>query len=185
MVAEAIPRLVVSATSPLFLTTLGLTLVLVWMVMRLRSRMVWLAMSAIMVMTLTSFRPVGGSYRSPRVDDAVAREYERPEQVEVTDPSPPTPANAPYVFRVPTRPHEPMRDMDGITIDEDELRAAIEDLRQRIEAELRRRAERENHYRYQYHYQTRSVHWMRRLPPSLQEMVMVGAQTVAAWDRNP
>ena len=150
-VVEAIPRLAVTVTSPLFLTTLGLTLVLVWMVMRLRSRMVWLVLSAIMVMTLTSFRPVQGSYRSPRVDATPAREYEPPEQVEISN--------------------------------DDELRAAVEDLRQRIEAELRRRANRE--YHYQYHYQMRSAHWMRRLPPSLQEMVMVGAQTVAAWDRKP
>ena len=76
-----------------------------------------------------------------------------------------------------------MRDMDGITIDEDEFRAAVEDLRQRIESELRRRAERQ--YRYEYNHNMRSARWMRRLPPSLQEMVMVGAQTVAAWDRKP
>ena len=150
-VVEAIPRLADTVTSPLFLTTVGLTLVLVWMVVRLRSRMVWLVLSAIMVMTLTSFRPVRGSYRSPKVEDAPARQYERPPQIEIND--------------------------------EDELRAAVEDLRQRIEAELRRRAERQ--YRYDYHHNMRSARWMRRLPPSLQDMVMVGAKTVAAWDRNP
>jgi hypothetical protein len=76
-----------------------------------------------------------------------------------------------------------MRDMGGVTIDEEEFRAAVEDLRQRIEAELRRRAERQ--YRYEYNHNMRSAHWMRRLPRPLQQMVMAGAQTVAAWDRNP
>lgn len=184
-VAEAIPRLAVTVTSPLFLTTVGLTLVMALLIVRLRTRMVWLVLSAIMVMTLTSFRPVRGAYKSPSVDDTVAREYEPPQQVEVSEPSPPTPASAPFVFRIPTRPHAPSGDMGEITIDQEEFRAAVEELRQRIEAELRHRAEREYHYQYQYHYRMRSARWMRRLPPSLQEWVAVGQQTVAAWDRNP
>jgi len=108
-VAEAIPRLAVTMSSPLFLTTLGLTLVLVWMTMRLRSRMIGLVLAAMLVMTLTSFRPV-----------------QIPEQSDV--------------LRIPTRPHAPMPDIGEFRMDEEELRAAVEELRDRIETELLRRA---------------------------------------------
>jgi hypothetical protein len=139
-VAAAIPRITATIGSPLFLTTLGLTLVLVWMTLRLRSRMIGLVLSAMLMMTLTSFRPVGTPPRVPSVGDTVVRESEPPEWFQQREFAPPTPQPAPYIVRVPRRPDVLRPDVDRMRDDEEELRAAIEELRDRIEAELRRRA---------------------------------------------
>ena len=153
-VAAAIPRITATIGSPLFLTTLGLTLVLVWMTLRLRSRMIGLVLSAMLMMTLTSFRPVGTPPRVQSVGDTVVRESE------------------------PRRPDVLRPDVGRMRDDEEELRAAIEELRDRIEAELRHRARHKS-------YGNRSARrWIRRLPPSLQEWAVAGQQTIAAWDRD-
>ena len=179
-VAAAIPRLTATITSPLFLTTLGLTVVLVWMAVRLKSRMVGLALSALLVMTLTSFRPVRIPDQSQSVDDTVVQESEPSERWDRRDYSAPAPEPTPYILRIPTRPHAPMPDMGEITMDEEELRAAIEELREHIEAELRRRA-RDPHQ----HYEFRSTRWIRRLPQPVREWAAAGKQTVVAWARDP
>jgi len=179
-VAAAIPRLTATITSPLFLTTLGLTLVLVWMALRLRSRMLGLVLSAMLVMTLTSFRPLRIPDQSQRVDDAGARETEPSERWGRPDYSQPAPEPTPYVLRIPTRPHAPMPDLGEIKMDEEELRAAVEELRERIETELRRRA-RDPHQ----HYEFRSTRWLRRLPQPVREWAAAGQQTIVAWARDP
>ena len=179
-VAEAIPQLAVTMSSPLFLTTLALTLVLVWMAMRLRSRMLGLVLSAMLVMTLTSFRPVRISDQSQPVGDADVRETAPSERWDRHDYSPPVPEPAPYVLRIPTRPHEAMPDMGEISMDEEELREAIEELSDRIETELRRRA-RDPHQ----HYEFRSTRWIHKLPAPVREWARTGQQTIVAWARDP
>jgi hypothetical protein len=179
-VAEAIPRLADTVSSPLFLTTLALTLVLVWMTMRLRSRMLGLVLSAVLVMTLTSFRPVRIPEQLENHDDAGVHEEQRDEQLERPDYSPRAPDRTPYVLRIPTRPHAPMPDMGEFSMDEEELRAAVEELRDRIEAELRRRA-REPHRSYDI----RSTRWIRKLPAPMREWAYAGRESVVAWAREP
>ena len=188
-VAAAIPRLVDTVSSPLFLTTVGLTLILVWMAFRMRSRMIGLVLSAMLVMTLTSFRPARDSDPAQIAETARARQSEYSDRFERTQyaPStrferpeyaPPTPQPGPFTIRMPRRP-EPLRpDVDRIMQDEEQLRAAIEELTARIEGELRRRA---RHQSYDYRSARR---WIRRLPPSLQEWAVAGQQTIAAWDRD-
>lgn len=190
-VAAAIPRLADTVTSPLFLTTVGLTLILVWMAVRMRSKMVGLVLSAMLVMTLTSFRPVRDSDPAQIADTAPARqseysdrfespEYAPPTRFERPQYAPPTPEPAPFTIRLPRRP-EPLRpDVDRIMQDEEELRAAIEQLRDRIEAELRRRA-RDPHRRYEF----RSTRWIRKLPKPVREWAHAGQQTIVAWARDP
>jgi hypothetical protein len=180
-VAEAIPRLAVTMSSPLFLTTLGLTLVLVLMAMRLRSRMLGLVLSALLVMTLTSFSPVRIPDQSENNDDAGVQENQRTERWERPDYSTPAPDPTPYVLRIPTRPHDPMPDLGEIRMDEEELRAAIEELRDRIESELRRRARDQRYHHYEY----RSTRWLRKLPRPVREWAQAGQQTIVAWARDP
>lgn len=177
-VATAIPRLTASLSDPLFLVTLTATLVLLWLAVRMRSQLRPVLLSAMLLITLTSFRPVQRPDEVPVVDDQmIARGYERARRFERRQPPlPPTPEPTPFVYRVPARP-DLRQDFERIWQDE-ELQAAIEELRLRIEAELRRRGERRYH-------DMRSARWIRRLPPSLREWVVVGQQTVAAWDRNP
>lgn len=179
-VVAAVPRIVETLSSPLFLTTLGLTLVLVWMAARLRSRMVGLALSAMLVMTLTSFRPSWIPDQSQPVVDTDSRETESSDRWERNDYSTPPPDPAPYVLRIPTRPHAPMPDIGEIRMDQEELRAAIEELRHHIEAELRRRA-RDQHHHYEY----RSTRWIRKLPRPVREWAHAGQQTIVAWARDP
>lgn len=177
-VAAAIPRLVDTVSSPLFLTTVGLTLILVWMAVRMRSRMIGLVLSAMLVMTLTSFRPARDSDPAQIAETAPARQSEYSDRFERPEYAPPTPEPGPFRIRMPRRP-EPLRpDVDRIMQDEEQLRAAIEELTARIEAELRRRA---RHQSYDYRSARR---WIRRLPPSLQEWAVAGQQTIAAWDRD-
>jgi hypothetical protein len=188
-VAAAIPRLTATLSDPLFVATLVGTLLLMWMVVRMRSRLRPVLLAAMLLMTLTSFRPTRVSVEAPISDDDFiaqgyerARRYERPETRERPERRErrevaPRPDQTPFVFRMPTRPEKLRPNRDRIRQDEEELRAAIEELRQRIEAELRRRGE----HRY---YQIRSARWVRRLPPALQEWVVVGQQVASAWERD-
>ena len=179
-VAAAIPRITATIGSPLFLTTLGLTLVLVWMALRLRSRMLGLVLSAMLVMTLTSFRPVANPEQTPSVDDAVARDSEPSERFDRPKFESRMPEPAPYTFRVPRQPDVLRPDVERIRRDEEELREAIEELRERIEAELRRGA-RDPHQHYEY----RSTRWIRKLPQPIREWAHAGRQTIVAWARDP
>jgi hypothetical protein len=182
-VASAIPRLTTSLSDPLFVAMLAGTLVLVWFAVRMRSRVAPVLLSAMMLMTLTSFRPVGNSVEAPIArDDMIAEGYERARRFERREVAPQpirerpsTPS--PFSFRVPPRPERLRPNIDRIRQDEEELRAAIEELRYRIEAELRRRGE----HRY---YQTRAARWIRRLPPELREWVVESQRAVASLDRD-
>jgi len=176
-VAALIPRLTTSLSDPLLLATLAGTLVLLWLAMRMRSRLGPALLSAMLLMTLTSFRPVQSPEAPQIVDDAVAEDYERPTRFERRHVAPPIPEPPSFSFRVPRHPERLTPNFERIMRDEEELRAAIEELRRHIEAELRRRGE------HRYH-DVRSARWIRRLPPSLQEWAVVGQQTIAAWDRD-
>jgi hypothetical protein len=184
-VAAAVPRIAKTVSSPQFLTMVALTLVLVWMVVRLKSRVLGLALSAVLVMTLTSFRPVQipdqprDLEARPVTSSESSHRWERPEY----SPPPPPSDPAPYVFTVPTRPHEAMPDMGEIRIDEEELRAAVEELRSRIEEELRRRGDHRDHGDGR-RYTLRAARWIHGLGPSVQELVVVGQQALAEWDRG-
>src|SRR5688500_7591281 len=82
-VAAAIPRLTASLSDPLFLATLAGTLVLMWLVVRMRSRLRPVLLAAMLLMTLTSFRPTRVSVEAPIVnDDFIAQGYERARRFE-------------------------------------------------------------------------------------------------------
>ena len=176
-VAAAIPRLADTVTSPLFLTSVGLTLILVWMTVRMRSRMLGLVLSAMLVMALTSFRPVRDSDPAQIADTAPARQSRYSDRFERHEYARPIPDPAPFTILVPRRPERLRPDVDQIRMDEQELRAAIDELKGRIEAELRRRA-RDTH---RQHYEYRSTAWIRRLPRPVRDWARAGRQTVVAW----
>jgi hypothetical protein len=147
------------------------TLVLVWLAMRARSRLVPVLLSAMLMMTLTSFRPVqiadeeGSPDEVQVVDEEVDEDDERTERFERREVAPPVPEPPEFDLQIPTPPEVPTPDV-GRIMQEEELREAIEELRLRIEEELRRRGE-------QPHYQTRSARWIRGRAPSVQEWVVV------------
>ena len=134
-VATAIPRLTTSLSDPLFVVMLAGTLVLVWMAIRMRSRLAPVLLSAMMLVTLTSFRPARMPSQAPIAEDRIAAGYERARrherrEAEPRAPEPPpvvrrAPESPPFSFRVPPR-HDRLRpDFDKISRDEEELRAAI------------------------------------------------------------
>jgi hypothetical protein len=153
-VAELIPRLAVPLSSPLFATTLAGTLVFVWLAMRARTRLAPVLLSAMLTMTLTSFRPAGipdeagSSGETQVVDEEVDEDDECPERFERREAPPPIPEPPSFEIQIPEPPGNLKREIEGIMQDE-ELREAIEELRERIEEELRRReghSHDENHF---------------------------------------
>jgi hypothetical protein len=186
-VATAIPRLTSSFSDPIFVVTLAATFALMWLAFQMRSRLRPVLLFGIMMLTLTSFRPVRSLNEAPIAQDRIAAGYERARRFERREAAPPTPEPPPFVrrapepppfsFRVPPRPERLRPDFDRIRQDEEELRAAIEELRYRIEAELRRRGE--HHY-----YQTRAARWIRRLPPELRQWLIENHRAVASRDRD-
>lgn len=186
-VAQAIPRLTTSLSDPLFVVTLAATLALMWLAFQMRSRLRPVLLLGMMMLTLTSFRPVRSSDEAPVPHDMIAEGYERARRSERREVAPPiadpppsvrrAPEAPPFSFRVPPRRERLRPDLDRIRQDEEELRAAIEELRYRIEAELRRRGE--HHY-----YQTRAARWFRRLPPEVREWVVESHRAVASRDRD-
>lgn len=177
-VATAIPRLTASLSDPLFLATLAGTLVLLWLAVRMRSQLRPVLLSALLLITLTSFRPVQRPDEAPIVDDdMIAESYERARRFERREPAPRIPEPTPFAFRAPKHPHVLPPDIERIWQDE-ELRAAIEELRIRIEAELRRRGERG-------YYEMHSARWIRRLPPPVREWLVDRQQAVASRDWDP
>lgn len=152
-VAELIPRLAVPLSSPLFATTLAGTLVFVWLAMRARTRLAPVLFSAMLMVTLTSFRPVGipdeagSSGDSQVVEEEDDDDDERPERFERREVPPAVPEPPSFELRIPAPPEDLKREIEGI-MEEEELREAIEELRERIEEELRRR---EGHYHYEIH----------------------------------
>ena len=69
-VAALSPRVAEPLGSPLLLSMLGLTLVLLWMASRMRFRPSALVLSGLLVMTLTSFHPLPAPSESRIVDDS-------------------------------------------------------------------------------------------------------------------
>ncbi|MGH7650280.1 MAG: hypothetical protein ACREMS_00405 [Gemmatimonadaceae bacterium] len=79
-VAAFIPRVtapLASISPPLVLEMLGLTIVLVWVARRARYRVGALALSAMLMMTLTSFRPVAKGEDGPMASDPHQSAMER------------------------------------------------------------------------------------------------------------
>ncbi len=201
-VAAAIPQITATVTSPLFVTAVGLTLVMVWMAFCMRSRLIGLALSAMLVMALTSFHPM----RIPQESQNVGQQPVDQQQVdEQRDYDVPRPANetpdwyerrrfdpqdnehAPYTVRLPRRPDVVRPDFDRIMDDEEAFREAVEELRGRIEAELRRRAREQRSYHDQnrIHYEYRSTRWLRKLPKPVREWAYDRQATIVAWARDP
>src|SRR5207247_8918071 len=73
-VAALIPRVAAPLGSPLLISMLALTLVLLWVAARTRFRPSALLLSAALVMTLTSFRPMRMSEPDQTSDDRIAAE---------------------------------------------------------------------------------------------------------------
>jgi hypothetical protein len=71
-VAALIPRVAAPLGSPLLISMLALTLVLLWAASRMRFRPSALLLSALLVMTLTSFRPMKQGEPAQTSDDKIA-----------------------------------------------------------------------------------------------------------------
>jgi hypothetical protein len=161
------------------------------MTLRLRSRMMGLVLSAMLMMTLTSFRPVGTPPESQNVDQQIVdernvdemprRASETPHWFQRRRYEPRVSEPAPYTVRLPRRPDVLRPDVERIRDDEEELRQAIEELRDRIETELRRRARDQHHHHYEY----RSTRWIRKLPKPVREWAQARQETIVAWARDP
>ena len=168
-VAEAIPRVTAPLTSPLFVGTVVLTFLLGWAVIRNRMHVRGFLVSAVLVMLLTSFRPMR-SVGTPSVDDNVAPRVQQPdaepEPFEIpTPPPPPEPMQMPEMrtYQLTFDTHdlpEPLQQMGlppevnvevtmptQLMLDRDQIRASLRELRIRIREEERRR----RHRRYYYH----------------------------------
>lgn len=161
-VAEAIPRVTAPLTSPLFVGTLVLTLLLGWAVIKNRLHVRGFLVSAVLVMLLTSFRPmtsVGTPSvdERPSVDDNVAPRIPQPEPFEFpTPPPPPEPVYVPEMrtYQLTFDTHdlpEPLQQMGlppevnvevtmptQLMLDREMIRASLRELRIRIREEERR-----------------------------------------------
>jgi hypothetical protein len=169
-VAALIPRLAVPLASPLLWSMLAGTLVLLWLARRAKFRPAGLLLPAAMLVTLTSFRPVGREDSvSPTIAEPTPFIFEAPEvsrpptrfeAPEVTRPSrlfevarPPT--HRAVTVRVPRRERSlgeqliasypelvivAQLNAERFVHDEKQLRAYVKDLNRRLRAEARRRA---------------------------------------------
>jgi hypothetical protein len=150
-VVSLVPRMAEAAaplTSPLFLSAVGLTLIFIWVAIKMRYRPSALLLSALLVMGLTSFRPAEQpqtrqqiAARRPRTtlreNEPERWSYYRetvPEQAPdpMTDDDPPTP---------PSHPSEPMIDV-GVDPGQIELPAIPVPRVPQATAEMMRSAER-------------------------------------------
>jgi hypothetical protein len=115
-VAAFIPRVtapLASISPPLALEMLGLTLVLIWVARHARYRVGALVLSAMLMMTLTSFHPLSRAEAAPAVSDpnqsAMARDlWRRLNTIVSTPEDASTPADAaPDAIGVPAVPETP------------------------------------------------------------------------------
>ena len=163
-VAEFVPRVAAPLSSPLFVGTIALTLLLVWAVIRNRLHVRGFLVSAMLVLMLTSFRPMTDIERASAGDVAKPRKapdpepFERPMTPEVPD-RPYVPELRTYQYTFDTRDLPgPLQQMglppevsveitmpEQMRFDRQILRAQLRELRIRIREEERRR-----HRRY-YH----------------------------------
>ena len=164
-VAEVIPRIAAPLSSPLFVMTIALTLLLGWAAIRNRLHMRGFLVSAMLVLMLTSFRPMTDAEKR-NVDDAAPRRVApQPEPFERVDP--PRPPDAPYVPELRTYQYtfdthnlpEEFQQLglppevsveitmpDRMAFDREMLRAQLRELRIRIRDEQRRQRHRHRYY---------------------------------------
>jgi hypothetical protein len=165
-VAGLVPRVAQAAAplaSPLFLSALALTLILVWVAHRMRYRPSALVVAALLVMTLTSFHPmqnadplrladvrprtrIGGVRQSPR--------YVYMPQPQVEVPEPPVVPDVPdvdvqvdpvqvfiprdFVERIPDWGRDAMQSAERMARDNEHMREMMREIRMRIREETRR-----------------------------------------------
>jgi hypothetical protein len=140
---------------------LALTLVLLWAASRMRFRPSALLLSAVLVMTLTSFRPMKQAEPAQTSEDKIAeantpRSEPTPYAVEVSvpeEPQEPTPRYDPPPVHI-TLPPEiaqiPPAIMELLEREEvqREMRHAIRELQYRLRHEAREARRRQRHWRY-------------------------------------
>ncbi len=168
-VAEFVPRVAAPLSSPLFVATIGLTLLLIWAVLRNRLHMRGFLVSGMLVLMLTSFRPMT-DIEPPSVGEIAKPEAREPESFEIPTPAlPPEPAYVPEpayapemrTYQLTFDTHdlpEPLQQMGfppevnveitmptRMMLDREMLRASIRQMRIRMREESRHR-----HRRY-YH----------------------------------
>jgi hypothetical protein len=165
-VAALVPRVAEAAAplaSPLFLSALALTLILVWVAHRMRFRPSALVLATLLVMTLTSFHPMpnadplrladvrprtrlGGVRQSPR--------YVYMPQPQVEVPEPPDVPDVPdvddqvdpvrvfiprdFVERIPDWGRDAMESAERMARDNEHVREMMREIRMRIREEARR-----------------------------------------------
>jgi hypothetical protein len=165
-VAEVIPRIAAPLSSPLFVGTIALTLLLGWAAIRNRLHARGFFVSAMMVLMLTSFRPMTEGVM-PSFGE-VAEPEKGPERFEVPTPATPQTPDPPYVPELRTYQYTfDTRDLPEslqqlglppqvnveltmparMMLDREMLRAQMREFRIRIREEERRR---QRHRRY-YH----------------------------------
>jgi hypothetical protein len=105
--AELIPRLAEPLASPLLLVMLAGTLVLLWLARRAKIRPAGLLLSAALLMTLTSFRPMGTEGDVMRTDIPTATEENTPESIDTRWRPAPIPERPRYYFEAPDVPRPP------------------------------------------------------------------------------
>ena len=135
-VAALIPRIAAPLGSPLLLSTLGLTLALVWLARRARFQPSALLLSGMLVMTLTSFHPM----RS-------ATEPEIADEPQITDNTVRRQPKSWMDFREDKMPRYVQLIPPTVTmmLRREDVRAAIQEIRFRLRQEARR-IERRRHY---------------------------------------
>ncbi len=153
------PRIAQAAAplaSPLFLSALALTLVFVWVAIRMRYRPSALVLGALLVMTLTSFNPVPkpeltrtADVRRPRTTVGGARAYRNrvyippPPQTEAPDIDvqvDPVEVHLPPDFaeRLPDWSRDAMESAERMMRDNERMREIMQQIRYRLREEARR-----------------------------------------------
>ena len=164
-VAEVIPRIAAPLSSPLFVGTVALTLLLGWAAIRNRLHARGFLVSAMLVLMLTSFRPLTDAEIRNVDDDAPRRAAPQPEPFERADPPrPPDPPDVPemrsyqYTFDTHNLPEEfqqlglppevsvEITMPERMALDREILRAQLRELRIRIREEQRRQRHRHRYY---------------------------------------
>jgi hypothetical protein len=158
-VVALVPRVADAAaplTSPLFLSAILLTLVFTWVAIRLRYKPSALVLGALLVMSLTSFRPMqkpesarAVAARTPRTTVGGARAsyryraYEPPPQIEAPDIDvhvDPVQVNLPPDFaeRLPDWTRDAMQSAEQMMRDNEHVREMVREIRHRLREEARR-----------------------------------------------
>jgi hypothetical protein len=165
-VAGLVPRFAQAAAplaSPVFLSALALTLILVWVAHRMRYRPSALVLATLLVMTLTSFHPmqnadplrladvrprtrIGGVRQSPRYVYMPQPQVEVPEPPDVPDvPDVDVQVDPVRVFiprdfveRIPDWSRDAMESAERMARDNEHMREMMREIRMRIRDEARR-----------------------------------------------